>query len=83
MLRRAPLILCLGLAGVVLAGCHVPTLEEARAACEAKGGQLVVLSSQRITMAGPEPAKLTPGDCFMPDPKPASAAAPASAPAGG
>jgi len=67
MRRHGMLILCLGGAGLVLAGCHVPSLEEARAACDAKGGQLVVLYSQRITLAGPEPATASPGDCFMPD----------------
>src|SRR5690348_14686777 len=71
MRGRGVVILGLGMMSLVLAGCHVPSLEEARAACEAKGGQLVVLYSQRITLAGPEPAKASPGDCFMPDRSPA------------
>ena len=77
-MKRTPLLLGFCLCGVLLSGCQAPTLEEARAACEAKGGQLVIIYSQRITLAGPEPAKASPGDCFLPEPK-----APAPAKAGG
>ena len=36
----------------LLAGCHVMTLEEARAACTKQGGFLVVVHTQKLTLAG-------------------------------
>ena len=48
----------------VLAGCeHVPTLEEARAACTKQGGFLVVIYTQEVTLAGVGPEIASPGDC--------------------
>ena len=74
--------MAVALAASVLAGCQTPmTLEEAQKACAAKGGQLVIFYSQKITLSGIGPVIQTPGDCIMPDkfgiaPKPAPAAAP-------
>ncbi len=47
-----------------LAGCqHQMTLEEARAACTQQGGFLVVIYTQKITVAGVGPQVATPGNC--------------------
>jgi hypothetical protein len=54
-------------AALGLAGCQQKlTLEQARAQCEKKGGLLVVIYSQQITMAGLEPEVASPGDCLSP-----------------
>jgi hypothetical protein len=60
------------------------TLEEAEKACAAKGGQLVIFYTQKITLSGVGPVIQTPGDCIMPDkfgiaPKPPPQAAPPAA----
>ena len=48
----------------VLTGCQHPmTLEEARAACTQQGGFLVVIYTQKITMAGVGPQVASPGNC--------------------
>lgn len=50
-----------------LAGCQDKlTLEQAQALCAKKGGFLVVIYSQKITMAGPGPETASPGDCISP-----------------
>ena len=83
-MRSAPLVL-LALATFGLAGCqtHKMTLEEAQAACTQKGGLLVVIYTQKISLAGTEPEVASPGDCLSPKnfdpaaaPKPDPAAAP-------
>ena len=52
-------------AAVGLAGCQEKlTLEQAQALCTKKGGLLVVIYSQKITMAGPGPETASPGDCI-------------------
>jgi hypothetical protein len=73
------------LVGFVLAGCqHQLTLEEARALCTKQGGFLVVIHSQKITMAGLGEEKDSPGNCISPDkfgtspPAPSPAAKPAN-----
>ena len=48
----------------VLTGCqHQMTLEEARAACTQQGGFLVVIYTQKITVAGVGPQVASPGNC--------------------
>ena len=42
------------------------TLEQAQALCTKKGGLLVVIYSQKITMAGPGLETASPGDCISP-----------------
>ena len=80
MVKRVPVMMAL-LGASVLAGCeHRMTLEEARAACTKQGGFLVVLHTQKITMAGVGPEIDTPGDCVSPG-KFDNAAKPAPAPA--
>ena len=55
------------LGAFVLAGCtHPQTLEEAQAACAKKGGLLMVIERQKLTMAGPGPNEKIPGDCISP-----------------
>ena len=55
------------LAAIGLAGCQEKlTLEQAQALCTKKGGFLVVIYSQKITMAGPGPETASPGDCISP-----------------
>jgi len=88
--RSTPLVL-LALAAFGLAACqtHKLTLEEAQAQCTQKGGLLVVIYTQKISLAGTEPEVASPGDCLSPKnfdpaaaPKPAAPAAPkADAPA--
>ena len=52
------------LAALALTGCeHRMTLEEARAACTKQGGFLVVIHSQKVTMAGVGQEIDSPGDC--------------------
>lgn len=47
-----------------LTGCqHQMTLEEARAACTQQGGFLVVIYTQKITVAGVGPQIASPGNC--------------------
>jgi hypothetical protein len=84
MVRRIP-VLAVTLGACFLAGCQAPlTLEEAQRQCAAKGGQLVIFYTQKITLSGVGPVVQTPGDCIMPEkfgvptPKPA---APAGTPA--
>ena len=61
------LVLMTFIGASVLAGCeHQMTLEEARAACTKQGGFLVVLHTQKITMAGVGPEIDIPGDCVSP-----------------
>ena len=68
----------------VLAGCQDKlTLEQAQALCTKKGGFLVVIYTQKITMAGPGPETASPGDCIAPskfDTATPPAATPAPAP---
>jgi len=85
MVKCVPVMMAL-LGASVLAGCQPPmTLEEARAACNKQGGFLVVVHTQKITMAGVGPEIDTPGDCVSPGkfdnaakPPPAPAPAPAN-----
>jgi len=66
MVKRVPVMMAL-LGASVLAGCqHSMTLAEARAACTKQGGFLVVLHTQKITMAGVGPEIDIPGDCVSP-----------------
>jgi hypothetical protein len=64
---------------LALAGCQEKlTLEQAQAACEKKGGLLVVIYTQKITASGLDPEVASPGDCVSPnkfDTPPASAPA--------
>jgi hypothetical protein len=56
------------LALVMLAGCaHEMTLEEAKADCDKKGGQLTIFYSQKITLSGVGPIIQTPGECITSD----------------
>jgi hypothetical protein len=77
--------LAVALGACVLAGCQAPlTLEEAQRQCAAKGGQLVIFYSQKITLSGVGPVVQTPGDCIMPEKfgaPPANPATPPPAPA--
>lgn len=66
----------------LLAGCHAMTLEEARAACTQQGGFLVVVHTQKITLAGVGDEVDSPGRCVSPDKfraDPAASPAPAAA----
>lgn len=55
------------LAGFVLAGCQSKmTLEEAQALCTKKGGFLVVIYTQQITVSGAGPQIASPGNCIAP-----------------
>ena len=55
------------LAGLGLAGCQGPiTLEQAQAACAKKGGLLVVVYTQEVTLVGVGPEVATPGNCVSP-----------------
>jgi len=55
------------LAAIGLAACQEKlTLEQAQALCAKKGGLLVVIYSQKITLAGPGPETASPGDCISP-----------------
>lgn len=52
----------------MLAGCaHPLTLDEARALCEKKGGLLMVIYTQQITVAGLGEQVANPGDCISTD----------------
>ena len=51
----------------LLAGCQTMTLEEARAACTKQGGFLVVVHTQKITLAGVGDEVDSPGRCVSPD----------------
>jgi hypothetical protein len=51
----------------LLAGCHAMTLEEARAACTKQGGFLVVIHTQKLTLAGIGDEVASPGDCVSPE----------------
>jgi hypothetical protein len=80
MVKRG-LVVMMALGAPLLAGCeHQMTLEEARAACTKQGGFLVVLHTQKVTMAGVGPEKDSPGDCVSAA-KFDAPAAPAKAPA--
>ena len=66
----------------LLAGCHAMTLEEARAACTKQGGFLVVVHTQKLTLAGVGDEVDSPGRCVSPDQfhaNPAPSPAPAAA----
>jgi hypothetical protein len=53
---------------LMLAGCqHAMTLEEAQAACAKKGGFLVVIYTQKVTLTETGPEIASPGDCISPD----------------
>lgn len=53
---------------LVLAGCQEKlTLEQAQALCEKKGGLLVVIYTQKLTMSGPGEQVASPGDCVATD----------------
>lgn len=72
----------------MLAGCmHDMTLEEAKADCDKKGGQLTIFYSQKITLSGVGPIIQTPGDCITSDafllPPKSAPGAPAATPASG
>jgi len=83
---KLALVMFAVLGACALAGCQpTMTLEQARAACTKQGGFLVVLHTQKITMAGVGPEIDTPGDCVSPGkfdnaakPPPAPAPAPAN-----
>ncbi|HET7085945.1 MAG TPA: hypothetical protein VFI23_14305 [Rhizomicrobium sp.] len=52
------------LGALALAGCQEKlTLEQAQAECAKKGGFLVVISTQKITAAGPGEEVESPGNC--------------------
>jgi hypothetical protein len=52
----------------MLVGCaHEMTLEEAKADCDKKGGQLTIFYSQKITLSGVGPVIQTPGECITSD----------------
>jgi hypothetical protein len=74
----------LAVAGLVLGGCQTEklTLEQAQAQCTKKGGFLVVIYTQKITLAGLEPEVAHPGDCLSPKSydTPAAKAPPANQP---
>jgi hypothetical protein len=58
----------LALALSMLAACmHEMTLEEAKADCDKKGGQLTIFYSQKITISGVGPIIQTPGECITAD----------------
>ena len=59
-------VMIAGLGVLLLAGCHTPTLAEARAACAKQGGFLVVIHTQKLTNAGLGEQIDTPGDCVSP-----------------
>jgi len=68
-------------AAVMLAGCQsTPTLEQAQAQCEKKGGLLVVIYTQQITLSGVGPEVATPGDCVSASKFDPNAPAPVPAP---
>ena len=83
-MRSAPLaLLALGAFGLAACQTHKLTLEEAQAQCDQKGGLLVVIYTQKISLAGTEPEVASPGDCLSPKnfdpaaaPKPDTPAAP-------
>jgi hypothetical protein len=95
--KFTPVVIVGGIAAAFgLAGCqHQMTLEEARAACSQQGGFLVVIYTQKITVAGVGPQVASPGNCVSsssfntapatsassapPAPAPATAASPAPA----
>lgn len=55
------------LGACALGGCQPAlTLEQARGLCTKQGGFLVVIHSQKITMAGVGPEIDSPGDCISP-----------------
>lgn len=69
---------------LLLAGCaHEMTVEEARALCTKQGGLLMVIYTQKVTLAGIGPEVAKPGNCVStknfdkPAPAQDSAAAPA------
>ena len=84
-MRKFTPISLLALALFVLAACtHEMTLEEAKADCDKKGGQLTIFYSQKITLSGVGPIIQTPGECITSDafllpPKTAPATPPAPA----
>jgi hypothetical protein len=59
----------LAVAASLLAGCQGPlTVEQARALCTQKGGELTVFYAQEITRSGTnKPPVESPGDCITPD----------------
>lgn len=53
---------------LLLGGCvHEPTLEELQDRCMKKGGMLMIVYTQEITMSGPGDQIPTPGRCVMPE----------------
>jgi hypothetical protein len=67
--RIAPLLLA-GFGLMLLAGCQSLeeiTLEQAKADCDQKGGQLVIYYSQQITRTSVDRVVQTPGACITND----------------
>jgi hypothetical protein len=55
------------LPALALAGCqHKLTLDEAQEQCMKKGGMLMIVYTQEITLSGPGPQIASPGDCVSP-----------------
>src|SRR5689334_14928770 len=54
---------------LALAGCvHAPTLEDLQEQCMKKGGMLMIIYTQEITMAGGPGEQIpSPGRCVMPE----------------
>ena len=51
-----------------LAGCvHVPTLDELQEQCMKKGGMLMIIYTQEITLSGIGDQIPSPGRCVMPE----------------
>lgn len=72
-------VLIAALTACLLAGCQNRlSLEEAQAACTKQGGFLVVIHTQKVTVAGVGEDIPSPGDCVSPS----KFGAPAPAPAG-
>ena len=52
---------------LVLAGCQSrSTLDEAQEQCMKKGGMLMIIYTQEISLSGVGPQVASPGDCVMP-----------------
>ena len=52
---------------LALAGCQSKTtLDQAQERCMQKGGMLMIIYTQEITLSGPGPQVASPGDCIMP-----------------
>ena len=51
-----------------LAGCvHVPTLDELQEQCMKKGGMLMIIYTQELTLSGAGEQIPSPGKCVMPE----------------